>query len=105
VRDEIHRIAGEALRNAFRHAEASRIEVQIGYDPRRFELRVIDDGKGIDSRVVGGQGAPGHFGLPGMHERAQQLGGELTLRSAPGAGTEIALSIPGSRAYDRAGRT
>jgi PAS domain S-box-containing protein len=105
VRDEIHRIAGEALRNAFRHAEASRIEVQIGYDPRRFELRVIDDGKGIDSRVVGGQGAPGHFGLPGMHERAQQLGGKLTLRSAPGAGTEIALSIPGSRAYDRAGRT
>ena len=105
VRDEIYRIAGEALRNAFRHAEASRIGVHIGYDPRRFELRVIDDGKGIDSRSLGDQERPAHFGLSGMHERAQQIGGELTLRSAPGAGTEIALSIPGARAYDRARRT
>jgi PAS domain S-box-containing protein len=104
VRDEIYRITGEALRNAFRHAEASRIEVQLEYDARRFELRVRDDGKGIDSRVLADTGRPGHFGLPGMRERAQQLGGELTVWSAPESGTEIALTVPGARAYDRARR-
>ena len=99
VRDEIYRIAGEALRNAFHHAEASRIEVQLEYDARRFELRVRDDGKGIDPRFLGDQGLAGHFGLPGMRERAQQLGGKLTVWSAPESGTEIALSVPGARAY------
>jgi signal transduction histidine kinase len=99
VRDEIYRIAGEALRNAFRHAEPSRIEVQLGYDARRFELRVRDDGKGIDPRLLGGEGLPGHFGLPGMRERAQRIGAKLTLWSAPDSGTEVALSVPAARAY------
>ena len=50
VRDEIYKIAAEALRNAFRHAQAGRIEVEIRYDDEQFRLRVRDDGKGIDAR-------------------------------------------------------
>ena len=50
VRDEIYKIAAEALRNAFRHAHAGRVEVEIRYDTEQFRLRVRDDGKGIDPR-------------------------------------------------------
>jgi signal transduction histidine kinase len=55
VHDEVYRIAGEALRNAFRHARASQIEVDIRYDQRRFRLRVRDDGKGIDAAAATGR--------------------------------------------------
>ena len=102
VRDDIYRIASEALRNAFRHAAASRIEVHLGYDEQRFELRVRDDGKGIDPKFLSDAGPPGHFGLAGMRERAQQIGGKLTVSSTPETGTEIVLSLPSARAYDSA---
>ena len=102
IRDEIYRIASEALRNAFRHAEASRIEVQLSYGEKSFELRVRDDGKGIDPKFLTDEGPAGHFGLRGMRERAQQIGGQLTVWSAPGSGTEVVLSVPGAIAYDTA---
>jgi len=105
VRDEVYRIASEALRNALRHAEASRIEVQLGYDPGGFELRVRDDGKGIDPEVSSGADLPGHFGLRGMRERAQAIGGQLTVWSASGSGTELALRVPGAVAYGGADKT
>ena len=66
VRDEIYKIAAEALRNAFRHAEAGRVEVEIRYDDEQFRLRVRDDGKGIDPAVLANQGLEGHYGLCGM---------------------------------------
>jgi len=100
IRDEIYRIASEALRNAFRHAEASRIEVQFSYHEKSFELRVRDDGKGIDPKFLTDEGPAGRFGLRGMRERAQQIGGKLTVWSAPGSGTEVVLSVPGAIAYD-----
>src|SRR5262249_47294439 len=62
LRDDIYRIAGEALRNAFRHANAHRIEVEIRYDQREFRLRIRDNGKGIDANVLAGDGQPGHYG-------------------------------------------
>jgi signal transduction histidine kinase len=99
IRDEIYRIACEALRNAFRHAQAKRIEVEIHYDQRNLRLRVRDDGKGIDPKVLDGGGSAGHHGLPGMHERAQLAGGKLAVWSEPGSGTEIELTIPRSVAY------
>ena len=102
VRDDLYRIASEALRNAFRHAAASRIEVHLGYDDQRFELRVRDDGKGIDPKFLSDAGAPGHFGLAGMRERAEQIGGKLIVSSTAESGTEIALSVPAARAYDSA---
>ena len=63
------------MRNAFRHAGASRIEVHLSYGEKSFELRVRDDGKGIDPKLLTDEGPAGHFGLRGMRERAQQIGG------------------------------
>jgi len=99
LRDEIYRIAGEALRNAFNHARASQIEVEIRYDDRQFRLRVRDDGKGIDPKVLGGNGRAGHFGLHGMRERAKLMGGNLAVWSELNSGTEVELSVPASNAY------
>jgi signal transduction histidine kinase len=99
LRDEIYRIAAEALRNAFRHAQASQIEVEIGYGEKQFTLHVRDDGRGIDRDVLGGDGRQGHFGLHGMRERAELVGGKLTVWSQPDSGTEIELIIPASKAY------
>lgn len=99
VQDEVYRIAGEALRNAFRHARASRIEVDIRYDQRRFRMRVRDDGQGIDTKSADGRTGEGHFGMAGMHERAKLLGGTLSVWSERGSGTEVELTIPASVAY------
>jgi signal transduction histidine kinase len=100
LRDEIYRIASEGLRNAFRHAEARRIELQLCYGEKSFELRVRDDGKGIDPKFLTDEGPAGHFGLRGMRERAEQIGGKLTVWSAPASGTELVLSVSGALAYD-----
>ena len=99
LRDEVYRIAAEALRNAFHHARARRIEVEIRYDPHRFRVRVRDDGIGIHANVLSQDGRPGHWGLRGMRERAKHIGGELEVWSEHGAGTEIELSVPASIAY------
>ncbi len=99
VRDEIYRIASEALRNALRHAEAKQIEVELRYDEREFRLRVRDDGKGIDPKFLTAEGRVRHFGLPGMRERANLIRGKLTVWTAPESGTEIELSIPASHVY------
>jgi signal transduction histidine kinase len=101
VRDEVYRIASEALRNAFRHADARRIEVEINYNNREVRLRVRDDGKGIDAKVLGTGGRAGHHGMPGMHERAKLAGGKLTVWSEQHSGTEIELTIPAALAYGR----
>src|SRR5262249_33782689 len=99
LRDDIFRIAGEALRNAFRHAHSRHVEVEIRYDQREFRLRIRDDGKGINATVLAGDGQPGHYGLPGMYERAKLIGGKLEVWSELDSGTEIELTIPASRAY------
>jgi len=101
LRDEVYAIAREAVRNAFRHAQAHDIEVQITYNGSSFQLRIRDDGKGIDLEIVAG-GRAGHYGVPGMRERAARIHGKLDVWTASGAGTEIALSIPGSIAYGTA---
>jgi signal transduction histidine kinase len=106
VRDEAYRIAGEALRNAFRHAHARRIAVEIRYDKRQFRLRVRDDGKGIDEETTRQAADAGHFGLHGMRERAENVGGQLDVRSRLDSGTEVELCIRGAIAYDgSAGRS
>ena len=100
LRDEVYRIAGEALRNAFTHAQARRIEVEIRYDERQFRLRVRDDGKGIAPKLMNEDGPTGHYGLRGMRERAKLLGGKLAMWSELDSGTELELRIPASRAYE-----
>jgi signal transduction histidine kinase/ligand-binding sensor domain-containing protein len=99
LRDEVFRIAGEAMRNAFQHAEPKQIEVEIRYDDRQFRMRVRDDGKGIDPKVLTQDGKAGHYGLHGMHERAKLVGGRLDVWSELDSGTEVELSIPGPIAY------
>jgi Signal transduction histidine kinase len=102
LRDEVYRITGEGIRNAFRHADAKQIEVEIHYDDRRLRVRVRDDGKGIDPKLLSDDGREGHFGLRGMRERAKLIGGKLTVWSELDAGTELELSIPAARAYTTA---
>jgi len=99
VRDETFRVVAEALRNAFRHAAATRIEVEIRYETRRLCVRIRDDGRGIEPAVLRDGGKEGHFGLGGMRERAGRVGGKVTIRSAPESGTEVEFTAPASRAY------
>jgi signal transduction histidine kinase len=99
VRDEIYHIACEALRNAFQHAGARRIEVGICYDQRQLHLRVGDNGRGMDPMVLSEGRRAGHHGLPGIHERAKVLGGKLSVWSKLDSGTEIELTVPASLAY------
>ena len=87
------RIAQEAVTNALKHAGASRIEVKLRMEGRRLYLRIRDDGRGFDQRDVFSSGT-GHFGVIGMRERAERLGGELRLASNPGAGTEVEVTVP-----------
>ena len=102
VRDEVYRIAGEALRNAFRHAAARRIEVEIHYEKRQLRVRVRDDGQGIDLQTLKAGRRQGHHGLPGMRERAEVVGGKLAIWSERNAGTEIELTVPAALAYAKA---
>jgi signal transduction histidine kinase/ligand-binding sensor domain-containing protein len=104
LRDEIYRIAAEALRNAFIHAAARQVEVEIRYDNQQFRLRVRDDGKGVDPGVLSAHGREGHFGLPGMQERGKLIGGKLVIWSEAGAGTEVELCIPAAAAYATAAK-
>ncbi|MFZ1140044.1 MAG: PAS domain S-box protein [Candidatus Sulfotelmatobacter sp.] len=97
--EEVHRIAVEALGNAFRHAQARNIEVEIRYEERQFRLRIRDDGKGIDPEVLSAGRREGHFGLHGMKERAEIADGKLEIWSRDGSGTEIDLTIPAASAY------
>jgi len=104
LRDEIYKIAAEALRNAFRHAHATRVEVEIHYDDEQFRLRVRDNGAGMDPKVLANDGVDGHYGLRGMPERAALIGGKLAMWSEVGAGTEVELRVPASTVYARSAR-
>ncbi len=99
LQDEVYRIGREVLRNAFRHAHASHIEAEIRYDKRHLRLRIRDDGKGIDPHILEEGARAGHWGLPGIRERAKRIGGRFNIWSEAGAGTEIELTVPASKAY------
>jgi len=99
IRSDVLSIGGEALRNAFRHARAQDILVEITYDSEGLRLLVIDNGKGIARTVLDKGGREGHFGFSGMRERAKLIGGELKLWSKKDSGTTLELSIPAIHAY------
>jgi len=100
ARSEVSRIALEILRNVYRHAHASRIEVEIRYDALVFRLRIRDNGTGIDPKVLKEGGIGGHWGLRGIRERAQRLSARLDFWSEIGAGTEVQLTVPADVAYE-----
>jgi signal transduction histidine kinase len=101
LQDEVYRIARELIRNAFRHAVARRIEVEVRYGQRQLRLRIRDDGKGIDPKFLQNKGRAGHWGLPGIRERAQRIGAQLEFWSETGAGTEVELTLSAAIAYDK----
>lgn len=100
VRNEAYRIGREALANAFHHASASTVEVEITYGLTAFSLRIRDDGKGIDQDILNA-GRTGHWGLSGMRERALKISGRLNIWSDVNRGTEIDLTVPAKVAYPR----
>jgi signal transduction histidine kinase/ligand-binding sensor domain-containing protein len=100
ARDEAYLVGREALLNAVTHGNGTWIELRLHFSARRLTLHVRDNGKGIDPAVLADGARPGHFGLPGMRERAAQLGGELMVRRARGGGTEVILDIPASSAFE-----
>lgn len=104
LQDDVYRIAREILRNAFHHAQASRIEAEVAYDREFFRLRIRDNGKGIDRKVLEEGSREGHWGLPGVRERAKRIGAKLKIWSEPGAGTEAELLVPARIAYRAAHR-
>jgi two-component system sensor histidine kinase UhpB len=86
----VYRIAQEALANVARHAKATQVEVDLRTGEDGVELTVRDDGLGFEPDRAGRSG----LGLGGMAERARLVGGELTIESRPGAGTELCLRVP-----------
>jgi signal transduction histidine kinase/ligand-binding sensor domain-containing protein len=99
LQDELYRIGREILRNAFRHARANRIEVDIRYDAQALRVRFRDDGFGIDPKVLHEGALAGHWGLPGVRERAKLVGAQLDFWSEARAGTEVQVTVPASVAY------
>lgn len=99
IRDEAYNIGREALINAFRHSQASKIEVEVGYAARSLRILVRDNGRGIDNQVLR-TGREGHWGLSGMRERAEKIGAKFGVLSRAGIGTEVELSIPGKVAFE-----
>jgi signal transduction histidine kinase/ligand-binding sensor domain-containing protein len=98
IRDEVYRIGREALINALRHSHAKEIEIELEYAATRVRVLVRDNGCGMDSRLLEA-GKEGHFGLTGMRERAEKIGGRLRIWSKLDGGTEVELSIPGPVAF------
>jgi signal transduction histidine kinase len=99
LRDEVYRIGREALINAFRHANAKKIEVELKYSRRELRVLVRDNGCGIEPLILK-SGRDGHWGLSGMRGRAEQIGAHLHVYSSAALGTEIDLSVPGQVAFE-----
>jgi signal transduction histidine kinase len=92
------RVAGESLANVTRHARASRVGVTLSFLDDEVILDVRDDGVGFSAAVNDGTGPTGlRFGLRGMRQRAERVGGEVLVESEPGAGTAVSLRVPGTR--------
>jgi len=99
VHDEIYAIAREALFNASRYADASRIALEINYSGSAFVMRIRDNGRGLDKSVAAAGNRPGHWGLQGMRERANCIGAALDIVSQAGDGTVITVTVPAKKAY------
>ena len=99
VAAELRRIAGEALFNIARHARATSVDVAITYGDRQLGVQIRDDGIGIAPSVLAHGSKEGHFGLIGMRERAERVGGALSVDSGAGKGTDVILTFPARLAY------
>jgi signal transduction histidine kinase len=99
VREELYRIGREAIANCFEHANAERCETEINYDSSQLRIGIRDDGCGVDGTILELRQRTGRWGLPGMYERAREIGAHLEVWSRPGAGTEVEVRVPALIAY------
>jgi len=100
VAEECRSVAREAIWNAVQHANATMINLHVEFGRRALTLRIRDDGCGIAPAVMECGGKDGHWGMPGMRERAERIGGRLLIQVSEG--TRVVLSVPTSLAYKRA---
>jgi len=96
---ELGRIVDEALRNAARHAQATMIDIMIRFSRSHLAIEIRDDGIGIDPDMLEQGYRPGHFGLVGMRERAERIGGVFSMDSRPGMGCAVTIAVPGRLAF------
>jgi ligand-binding sensor domain-containing protein len=99
VAEEIEKIAKESIRNAFQHANATQITLEVTFSLYELHISVRDDGSGIDPSILVMGRRRGHFGLPGMRERARLIGAHLVVRSHQPSGTTIEVTVPTRHAY------
>ena len=92
IENELLRIAQEAFANIVRHAQARLVELDLRFEEKRLRMTVQDDGCGFSGQAPS-HGPDGHFGLTGMKERAEGMGGTCTVKSSPGKGTEVIVEI------------
>jgi signal transduction histidine kinase len=93
IRDDVYSIAREALVNAFRHSQASSVEVEVEYAAKFLIIVIRDNGRGMDPEMLK-FGRDGHWGLTGMRERAERIGGKVKVMSRPGSGTQVEFCVP-----------
>ncbi|WP_457354356.1 sensor histidine kinase [Sphingomonas sp. UYP23] len=99
VEDELQRIGEEALRNAYQHSKATKIEGKVGYRGEILTLEIRDDGVGLPAEVSSLGSRSGHYGLLGMRERARRIGGVISIVSEDGKGSVVLVSVPAKTAY------
>lgn len=92
-----YRIVQEAINNSSRHSSGRQIDLLINYNPQKVYIEICDDGNGFDVEKVLSSPVACHFGLIGMQERAQSIGGNLEINSEPGKGCKITLDIPNNK--------
>jgi len=96
--NDVLQVGRQAITNALQHANARNIHVLLSYSDQHFRVRVQDNGSGINEEILS-LGRQGHYGLAGMKERADRLGGSISIRSRVGEGTEVDLSVPAHFVY------
>jgi signal transduction histidine kinase len=96
--NDVLQIGRQAIANALQHSHAKKIHVLLSYGDRLLQLRVQDNGCGISGETLN-LGRPGHYGIAGMKERAERLGGSISIGSRVGKGTEVTLTVPAHPLY------
>jgi two-component system NarL family sensor kinase len=99
VETAVYRIAQEALQNVMKHASAAHVQLRLSVSAGAVLLEVSDDGVGFDPATTTERAGPVGYGLPGMQQRAELLGGQLTADSTPGHGTIVRLRVPLGQEY------
>jgi len=105
IAEELYKLGSEALFNSFRHASAANIEAEIIFGANELGLNIRDDGTGVSQDILLHGGVDKHYGLPGMKERAEQIGARFSIFSRAGSGTEIEVKVPSKVAYRSAQRS